>query len=99
MKISVYQMNVEEVQRLCLSGLADSGFRIENHDAGKGHIHAVKEGEFPLYFSLMDLKIFRSKYAVTVAVISSNMSKLFGSFYHNRFDEETFIEKFLARLK
>jgi hypothetical protein len=34
-----------------------------------------------------------------VAVISSSLSKMFGNFYHNKLDEEAFVEHFLGGLR
>ena len=92
-------MNKEEVYSNCLASLVDSGFQVVQIDPHNGIISSVKDGDFPLYFSLLDVRVIRDKYAVIVSVISSNLSKLFGNFYHNRIDEETFVEHFLDRLR
>src|SRR6188768_4295180 len=99
MKLCIYQTNPEMIHLNCLNSLAASGYKVELNDTGKGYIHAVKDGDFPLHYSLMDLRVFSEKYAVTVSVISSNLSKLFGNFCHNKLDEETFVEHFLAGLR
>jgi hypothetical protein len=99
MKLCIYQTNPEMIHLNCLNSLAASGYRVELNDTGKGYIHAIKDGISRCIIHLIDLRVFREKYAVTVSVISSNLSKLFGNFCHNRLDEETFVEHFLAGLR
>lgn len=99
MKLCIYQTDLKHILRNCLDSLAASGYKVESDGFDRGHIQAVKEGDFPLHYSLIDLKVLRDKYGVTVSVISSNLSKLFGNFCHNRKDEETFVEHFLDRLR
>jgi len=99
MKLCFYQTDIEKIHRNCLQSLAASGYTVELNDTGKGFIHARKEEEFPLHYSMIDLRVFRDKYAVIVSVISSNMSRLFGNFYHNRIDEEAFVEHLFGGLR
>jgi hypothetical protein len=65
MKLCIYQTDVEKVHRNCIHSLAESGYKVELNDTGKGFIHAVKEGDFPMHYSMIDLRVFRDKYAVT----------------------------------
>lgn len=98
MKICLYQSDVQNVFQNCLTSLKDSGFEIENTDSKNGLISSSKEGTNTSNLSLIDLKLKKEKYAIVITIISSNLSKIFGCFYHNPEDELSFIESLFRQL-
>jgi len=77
--------------------LSGSGYTLEAGEPN-GIIRATRETPYPSPVAVMHLQIHRDKEAITVSVHSSNLSVLFGNFWHNATDEENFVEQVLISL-
>ena len=99
MKICIYNRDMRSVLKLCRESLADCGFNFPTGRTETPVVHAVRSAEHPSPLACLSISIRREKYAVTVTIVSSHLSVLFGSFTHNPGDEEKFAERLLEKLR
>jgi len=73
-------------------------YQIRHIDYRRGIISAFK-GENPGTSALLDLKFTSEHDAVEIAIISSTLSKIFGTIYHNPESEQRFIDTLFDMLE
>jgi hypothetical protein len=99
MKIHLYNYSMPIVFSYCDDVLRKMNYNIQHVDFKRGIISALKGEKISSLSSLLDLKFSSEKFSVSIAVISSTMSNIFGNIYHDPVNEQEFIERLFENLE
>ena|SRR5436190_7536323 len=99
MKIYLYNYSMPIVFSYCDEALRKMNYHIQHADFKRGIISAVKREIPGSLSSLLDLKFSSEKFSVSIAVISSTMSNIFGNIYYDPVSEQEFIERLFENLE
>ncbi len=99
MKIHLYNYSMPIVFSYCDDVLRKMNYSIQHTDFKRGIISASKGEMLSSLSSLLDLKFFPEKFSVSIAVISSTMSNIFGNIYSDPVNEQEFIEQLFEKLE
>ncbi len=99
MKIHLYNYSMPIVFSYCDNVLRKMNYHVQHADFKRGIISAVKGETFSSLSSLLDLNFSSEKFSVSIAVISSTMSNIFGNIYHDPVNEQEFIEHLFEKLE
>ena len=99
MKIHLYNYSMPIVFSYCDDVLRQMNYHIQHIDFKRGIISGVKRETLSSLSSLLDLKFTSEKFSVSIAVISSTMSNIFGNIYCDPVSEQEFIEHLFEKLE
>ena len=99
MKIHLYNYNLPIVFSYCEDVLEKMNCKIRHSDYSRGIISAAKDENVQSVSSLLDLKFSAGKFSVSIAIISSTLSNIFGYIYHDPVSEQNFIENVFVHLE
>jgi hypothetical protein len=99
MKIHLYNYSMPIVFSYCDDVLRKMNYHIQHTDFKREIISAVRREPVASLSSLLDLKFSTEKFSVSIAVISSTMSNVFGNIYYDPVNEQEFIERLFEKLE